>query len=82
VKATPEDRPCLYHFQGELSCGFHFVDAHAALGEDEELAVWLLGGVEGFSCSKMDLLISLEEVPKEFPNLLFRERLQDVHLGE
>jgi hypothetical protein len=50
--------------------------------EDEELTVWLLGSVEDFSWCKMDLCISLEEIPKDLPYLFFGQRLKDVYLGE
>jgi N-formylglutamate amidohydrolase len=46
-----EDRPGVHNLQGELARAFHLEDAHAALLEDEELAVRLAGCVEDFSCS-------------------------------
>src|SRR5215203_2829224 len=77
-----EDRTRVHHLQGELARAFHLVDAHAALLEDKQLAVRLLGSVEDLACSQVDLSISPEEVSKDLPYLLLLERLEDVYLGK
>src|SRR5215216_2689740 len=59
----PEDRPRVYHFQGELSCAFSPVEAHPTLLEDEELAALLPGSVEGFTYPKKDVRILTDEDP-------------------
>jgi hypothetical protein len=38
--------------------------------------------VEDFSCSEVDLRITLEEVIEDVPHLLFGEILEDVHPRE
>ena len=74
----PEDRPCLYHFQGELSCAFCSVEAHLALLEDEELAVVFPGSVEDFTFPKTDVGV----LTHELPYLILGERVEEIHPGE
>jgi hypothetical protein len=74
----PEDRPRIYHFQGEFTATFCSVEAHPTLLEDEELAVVLPGSVEGFPFPKTDVRVLTDEDPY----LLLGERLEEVHPGE
>src|SRR5215213_7666743 len=73
----PEDRPSLHHLEGELTRTFRPVEAHPTLLEDEELAVVFPGSVEGFTFPKTDIRVLTDEDP----NLLFGERLEEIHPG-
>src|SRR5215212_1683656 len=74
----PEDRACVYHFQGELPRPLAPVEAHPSLLEDEELAALFPGGVEGFAFLKAHLGVLMQEDPY----LLLGERLEEIHLRE
>src|SRR5215211_4666089 len=65
----PEDRPCVHHFQGELSSPFCSVETHPTLLEDEELAALFPRSVEGFTFPKTDLRV----LTQKFSYLLLGE---------
>src|SRR5215210_8149535 len=74
----PEDRTCLYHFEGELSSALCSVEAHPALLEDEELPALFPGSIEGFAFLKANVRVFI----KELPYFLLGERVEEIHLGE